>query len=75
MDKPPTYIKTGCTWKFRPQKLKWIRHQNYHIEKVNDKTEAFNKNLSTGKIEDKIDYSYKRGISKQQVCKTHRNGW
>jgi hypothetical protein len=44
---------------------KGVRNWNDHIKKViSDKREGFNKFISVGKIEDKIDYSYKRSISK-----------
>lgn len=43
---------------------------------INDKNEDFLRVfLSTGKIQDKIDYSHKREISKWKACKSHRNSW
>jgi hypothetical protein len=55
---------------------KGITDWNYYIKKIiNDKREAFKKFISTGKIEDKMDCSHKRAVSKGEVHKYNTNSW
>jgi hypothetical protein len=55
---------------------KGLRKWDEHLAKViNDKREAHKKSLSTGSIEDEIEYKRCRAVAKREVRKNKREMW